>query len=245
MPTTILTIEDDAAIRRGIVDSLTYAGYRVLEAGDGQRGMDLALSAEFDLLLLDLVLPVHSGMEILEKVREAKPTTPIIILTARGEEQDRVGGLRKGADDYVVKPFSVKELMARVEAVLRRSPQRPSDVNRVELPTCTADFERCELRYPNGERTELSERELSLLRYLIRNQGRAIAREELLQNVWHIDPRGVATRTIDMHVARLREKLRDSSTEPQIVVTVRGRGYMFAQCTELPSDEVSAGPVKK
>lgn len=226
---TILTVEDDAAIRRGIVDSLEYAGYHVVEAGDGQRGTELALSCEYDLLLLDLVLPGCSGLDILAKVRDSRPTQPVIILTARGEEQDRVAGLRQGADDYVVKPFSVKELMARVEAVLRRSPQRPTDLETVQLPTGLADFERREIRFECGSRQELSEREIALLRYLIRNPGRAISRDELLQNVWQIDPRGVSTRTIDMHVARLREKLRDDPLEPRIVVTVRGRGYMFAE----------------
>lgn len=225
---TILTVEDDAAIRRGIVDSLDFAGYRVLEAADGDRGMELAISCEYDLLLLDLVLPGFGGLEILSRVRESRPTQPVIILTARGEEQDRVEGLRQGADDYVVKPFSVKELMARVEAVLRRSPQRPTDVSSVQLPNGHADFDRREIRFECGTRQELSEREVELLRYLIRNPGRAITRDELLQNVWQIDPRGVSTRTIDMHVARLREKLRDDPLDPKIVVTVRGRGYMYA-----------------
>ncbi|MFT7643316.1 MAG: DNA-binding response OmpR family regulator [Pirellulaceae bacterium] len=224
---TILTVEDDQSIRRGIVDSLRYAGYEVVEAGDGETGMQKALSQDYDLLLLDLVLPGKSGMEILSAVREIRPTQPVIILTARGEESDRVEGLKRGADDYVVKPFSVKELMARVEAVLRRSPERPTDVDVIEFPSGRADFARRELQYDDGERVELSQREIELLRYLVNNRGRAIARDELLANVWRISPQGVSTRTIDMHVARLREKLRDNSGDAQILLTVRGKGYMF------------------
>jgi len=225
---TILTVEDDPAIRRGIVDALTFAGYEVLEAGDGDSGLQQAVKRSYDLLLLDLVLPGMSGLEILEQVRVTRPTLPVIVLTARGEEQDRVEGLRKGADDYVVKPFSVKELLARVEAVLRRSPERPTDLDTVEIPKGVADFSRCEVRYENGERSDLSEKEVELLRYLATNPNRAIARDELLSNVWRISPQGVSTRTIDMHIARLREKLRDDSGQPQVLLTVRGKGYMFS-----------------
>jgi DNA-binding response OmpR family regulator len=224
----ILTIEDDPAIRRGIVDALEYAGYEVLESGDGTEGAHLAVHRQYDLLLLDLVLPGQGGLEILQQVREANPTLPVIILTARGEERDRVEGLRKGADDYVVKPFSVKELLARVEAVLRRSPERPSDIEHVQLSAGHIDLARREVHFADGSRTELSEKEVELLRYLVRHRGRAISRDELLGNVWRISPQGVSTRTIDMHVARLREKLRDDPTSPRTLMTVRGKGYMFA-----------------
>ena len=227
MPKTILTVEDDAAIRRGIVDSLRYVGYKVLEAASGDLGHEMAVRQQYDLLLLDLVLPGRGGLEILRDVRSTRPTQPVIILTARGEESDRVEGLRAGADDYVVKPFSVKELLARVEAVLRRSPGRPSDVPEVKIPGGVADFARRELRFTSGERCELSEREVELLRYLANHSERAVAREELLANVWRISPDGLPTRTIDMHVARLREKLRDDSADPKVLLTVRGKGYMF------------------
>lgn len=230
MPTqTILTIEDDAAIRRGVVDALTFAGYQVIEAGDGDSGCQMALSREYDLLLLDLVLPGKLGLEILKQMRNARPTVPVIILSARGEENDRVTGLRLGADDYVVKPFSVNELLARVDAVLRRSPGRPSDVSTLQLADGEVDFDRCEVRFADGERIELSERERELLCYLARHAGRAVDRKELLANVWQIDARGVSTRTIDMHVARLREKLRDDADQPAVLVTVRGKGYMLAK----------------
>lgn len=230
----ILTIEDDQAIRRGIVDSLSYVGYEVIEAADGEEGLDTAIQQSYDLLLLDLVLPRRGGLEILEQVRLARPTLPVIILSARGEEQDRVEGLKLGADDYVVKPFSVNELLARVEAVLRRCPERPLDLQQTQIPGGQADFARREIRYTDGERAELSEREAELLRYLVLHRGRAVARDELLSNVWRISPRGAATRTIDMHIARLREKLRDDPHAPKIVLTVRGKGYMFAAAEDGP-----------
>ena len=226
---TVLTVEDDAAIRRGIVDALRFAGYGVFEAARGDSGREMALARSYDLLLLDLVLPGCDGLDILRAVREVRPTQPVIILTARGEEQDRVSGLRLGADDYVVKPFSVKELLARVEAVLRRSPERPREMSQISFAGGTADLSRFEVRFDNGQRTELSEKEAELLRYLASNDGRAISRDELLRRVWQIDPRGVSTRTIDMHITRLREKLRDDPNEPRIVLTVRGKGYMFAE----------------
>ena len=223
----VLTIEDDAAIRRGIVDALQFAGYEPLEAADGAKGLEMATGRQFDLLLLDLVLPKRDGFEILREVRRLRPTLPVIVLTACGEEADRVRGLHDGADDYVVKPFSVKELLARVEAVLRRSAERPSDVSVIHFSGGTIDLDRREVRLSKKGRAELSEREAELLRYLAANSGRAVAREELLANVWRIPPQGVTTRTIDMHITRLRDKLHDDPSEPKILLTVRGKGYMF------------------
>jgi len=225
----VLVVEDDAAIRRGLVDALRFAGYEVLQAANGQDGMKEALRATYDLLLLDLILPGQSGFEILKAVREARPTLPVVILTARGDEDDRIKGLRLGADDYVVKPFSVRELLARVEAVLRRSPERPSPVEKLTLSGGVADLARREVRFDDGERCELSEREVELLRYLASHPGRAISRDEILTRVWRLDPKHLETRTIDMHVAHLREKLRDNSTEPKVLLTVRGKGYMMAK----------------
>ncbi len=228
----ILVIEDDSAIRLGIVDALQFAGYETLQAANGNDGLAQALRATFDLLLLDLILPGHSGFEILEAVHEARPTLPVIILTARGEEADRVKGLRLGADDYVVKPFSVRELLARVEAVLRRTPERPNHVAKIPLPNGVADLARCEVRFHDGKRSELSEREVELLRYLASHAGRAISRDEILQRVWRLDPRRLETRTIDMHIAHLREKLQDDPDHPQVLLTVRGKGYMFAMSND-------------
>lgn len=224
----ILVIEDDAAIRRGIVDALRFEGYTTWEADNGRDGLDKAMGVDCDLILLDLILPGKDGLEILREVRSVRQTLPVIILTARGEESDRVRGLELGADDYVVKPFSVKELLARVEAVLRRSPERPSDVTTVAFEGGIVDLSRCEIRFDDGQRCDLSEREVELLGYLARHPGRAISREEILARVWRIDARRMQTRTIDMHVARLREKLRDDGGEPKIILTVRGKGYMFS-----------------
>ena len=222
----VLVIEDDSGIRQGIVDALAFEGYEALEAACGDSGLDLAMKLDVDLLLLDLVLPGRDGLEILEEVRKSQPTLPVIVLTAKGEEADRVRGLRLGADDYVVKPFSVKELLARVDAVLRRSPERPQPLEKVSLPGGRVDVARREIHFDDGERCALSERELQLLYYLATNRGRAISRDEILTRVWRI-PGGVETRTIDMHIARLREKLRDTSTRPRVLLTVRGKGYMF------------------
>lgn len=226
----VLTVEDDAAIRRGIVDALRFAGYEPLEAATGEVGRRMALERSYDLLLLDLVLPGVPGLEILKAVRQARPTQPVIILSAKGEEADRVEGLRRGADDYVVKPFGVKELLARVEAVLRRSPQRPTDIAEVTIPGGTIDWLRQETRFDDGGRAALAELELSLLRYLVQHAGRAVSRAEILSSVWQIDSRHSGTRAIDMHIARLRDKLRDDPEHPKILLTVRGKGYMFAAC---------------
>jgi len=229
----ILVIEDDGAIRRGIVDALRFSGYDTMETGHGDEGLDMALTCTYDLLLLDLLLPGRDGLTILEQLRKVRPTFPVIILTAKGEEADRVRGLSMGADDYVVKPFSVKELLARIQAVLRRSPERPTDVHEVSIPGGKVDLLRHEVRYDDGERVELSERELELVRYLATNTGRAVSRDEILSRIWRLNPHSVTTRTIDMHIARLRAKMRDDPENPRILFTVRGKGYMFrADCPE-------------
>jgi DNA-binding response OmpR family regulator len=225
---TILVIEDDSAIRRGVTDALSFSGYEVLCAADAASGLRKALEATYQLLLLDLVLPNGSGFDILEALRARRPGQPVIVLSAKGEENDRVRGLRLGADDYVVKPFSVRELLARVEAVLRRAPEREAVNGRWTFTGGVVDFARHEVRRSDGAREELSEREIELLRYLASNAGRAVAREELLRHVWRLDPRSVETRTIDMHIANLRAKLGDASTPPKVLVTIRGKGYMLA-----------------
>ncbi len=224
----ILVVEDDAAIRRGLVDALGFAGYATLEADEGTAGLAAALDSNCDLLLLDLVLPGRDGLAILRELRAARSTLPVIVLTARGAEDDRVRGLDQGADDYVVKPFSLKELFARIEAVLRRTPERPPAVRQLAFEGGLADLERHEIRFENGRRAELSERERELLLYLALHAGRAVSRDELLARVWGLNPAGITTRTIDMHIARLREKLQDDPGRPRIVLTVRGQGYMLA-----------------
>jgi DNA-binding response OmpR family regulator len=219
-----LVVEDDAAVRQGVVDALTYSGYAVLSEADGLAGRATALRATYHLLLLDLVLPGCSGFDVLAALRKERPGQPVIVLSARGEENDRVKGLKMGADDYVVKPFSVRELLARVDAVLRRSTERPSAVKTHAVNGGNVDFARREIRFEDGGREELSEREADLLRYLVAQCGRAVPRDELLRQVWGLDPKNIETRTVDMHVAHLRQKLRCQ----EAVVTVRGKGYMIA-----------------
>ncbi|MDR2429684.1 MAG: response regulator transcription factor [Puniceicoccales bacterium] len=222
----ILVVEDDAAIRRGMADTLKFVGHDVLEAATGPDGLAAALNNEYDLLLLDIVLPGGvSGLDILGQLQNERPGTPVILLTAKGAEADRVAGLKLGADDYVVKPFSVKELVARIEAVLRRSPGRTLDRRHVAIPGGTADFERRLVQFDKGGETPLTEREYELFRYLATHPGRIITRDEILQRIWKLDPRAVETRTIDMTIARLRDKIRDRNCT--IIQTIRGRGYQF------------------
>jgi DNA-binding response OmpR family regulator len=225
---TILVVEDDASIRRGLTDALRFKGYEVQEAENGTKGMQLALEATCDLILLDVILPGPDGLQILDAVRKVRPTLPVIMLTAKGAESDRVQGLKQGADDYVVKPFSLKELTARVEAVLRRCPEQAERHKELKLPNGgVADLIRFEVRFPKGQRNELSQKETEILLLLSSNANRPVSREELLRRVWNMDPRNVETRTIDMHVARLREKLRVKEDEAEIILTVRGKGYMY------------------
>lgn len=228
----ILVIEDDAAIRRAVVDALTVSGFDVDQAGRGDEGLAKALQGQVNLILLDLVLPQGSGWTILKQLRATHATIPVIVLTACGSESERIGGLEAGADDYVVKPFSIKELLARIQAVLRRSPQRPQLLSHFSFQGGRIDFERREVVFDNQERDSLSERESELLLYLAQHSGRALSRDELLQNVWKLTPNGFSTRTIDMHIARLREKLRDVGTEPHVLLTVRGKGYMLQSNTK-------------
>ena len=225
---TVLVVEDDPAIRRGLVDALRFAGHQPIEEADGPSGLQRALSTDIDLLLLDVLMPGMDGFEVLGQVRQAKPRLPIIMVTARGAESDCVRGLQRGADDYVVKPFSAKELLARVDAVLRRSAERPRDVSELTIAGRRIHLERREITRVDGSRAQLSEKETELLGYLARAPGRAVARDELLRTVWGIDPRGVSTRTVDMHVARLREKLGDDPAQAEVIVTVRAKGYMLA-----------------
>lgn len=224
----IVVVEDERPIRRGVMDALHAVGYKVTEAADGARGLEEAVRHGVDLVLLDLLLPRRDGLDVLAEVRKVRPTLPVIILTARGTENDRVHGLKMGADDYVVKPFSARELLARVEAVLRRSVDRPAEVRGARLGRAIIDFDRREVRWSDSERRDLSETEAAILSFLVANGRRAVSREELLTRVWGIGGRGLETRTIDMHIVRLRSKLRDpqSNDAPEAIVTVRAQGYM-------------------
>jgi DNA-binding response OmpR family regulator len=225
MQQTILVIEDDAAIRRGITDALRFSGFEVLGAADGREGLHRIGASHYDLVLLDLILPGASGFEILQHLQRDRAGVPVIILSALGEEADRVKGLRLGADDYVVKPFSVVELLARVEAVLRRSPERNTPQDKVPFPEGVIDFSFPEIRYHDGSRCDLSQKEAALLKYLVEHTGRAISRDELLHRIWGLDGRKIETRTVDMHMVHLRSKLRDSASPPRFLLTIRSKGY--------------------
>jgi DNA-binding response OmpR family regulator len=234
----IVVVEDEPAIRRGVVDALRLTGYDVTEAADGSTGLKEAASGGIDLVLLDLLLPKKDGLEVLAELRRVCPARPVIILTARGGEEDRVRGLKMGADDYVVKPFSARELLARVEAVLRRTLKDSAEVTVVCVGRGLIDLRRRELRWSDAERCDLSETEAALMKYLVTNRDRAVSREELLGRVWGIGTAGLETRAVDMHIARLRAKLRDPSGEdhPEAIVTVRAHGYMAGPGLTVPED---------
>ena len=229
---SVLVVEDDDSIRQGLIDALAFGGYTTHSYSNGPDGLNAAVELPIDLVLLDVMLPGMDGFTILRKLRESRPTLPVIMLTARGSESDRVEGLESGADDYVVKPFSARELLARVEAVLRRSPSRSSDVSALMFHGIRIDLARCEVVSTSGEIISIGDRDASILRFLAVNRDRVVSRDELLQIAWNLDPLRITTRTVDMHIARLREKLTQSGTEEDWIETVRGRGYRIADSVE-------------
>jgi len=233
---TVLVVEDDAPIRRGMVELLRVSGYEVMECGDGRAGLaalEAAAGGHVDLVLLDVFLPGLDGFQVLERIRAERPGLPVIMVTARGAEDDRVRGLQGGADDYVVKPFSTKELLARVSAVLRRSYERGGLVRRLFAHGTEIHLERSEVLLDTGETRNLSDRDVRFLAYLAESKGRVVPRDELLLRVWGIDPAGVHTRTVDMLVKRLRVKLADPQESPRFIRTVRARGYMLGAEVEV------------
>ncbi len=223
----LLVVEDDAPIRVGMVDALCASGYEVIEAADGETGRALARSEEYDLALLDVVLPGADGFSILKTIRSDRPALPAIMLTAKGDESDRVRGLKLGADDYVVKPFSIRELLARIEAVLRRSPERPRVLAHIELPEGRVCALRRVVTFPDGREEVLTNKEYDLLHHLAAHAGRIVSRDEILTRVWKLDPRMVETRSIDTTLARLREKL--GTVNGEMIHTLRGRGYVWGE----------------
>ena len=230
----VLIVEDDLAIRRGVAAALRHAGFEPVEAGDGVAGQRLALERSVVLVLLDLALPLRDGHAVLAAIRDARPALPVIVITARGAEDDRVRGLRGGADDYVVKPFSVRELLARVDSVLRRSPGREQPVTSLALPAGVVDLAAEEVRFDDGGREALTALEARVLRYLAAFPHRLVSRDELLAQVWQVEPRHVHTRSVDMALARLRRKLRDDRRDQPVLVTVRGRGYRIGGSCAAP-----------
>jgi DNA-binding response OmpR family regulator len=221
----ILIIEDDLAILRGLKDNLEYESYEVITALDGEQGYCLIRERKPDLIILDLMLPKMSGYELCRKVREEGITLPILMLTARGEEGDRVLGLDLGADDYVTKPFSVPELMARIRAIFRRVHQSESGnvPDDLEFGNVSIDFKRFEA-YKAGQLLEMSRKEFGVLRLLASRAGEVVTRDELLDEVWGYD-QFPTTRTVDNHIALLRNKLENDPSKPRYLLTVHGVGY--------------------
>ena len=221
----ILVVEDDPAILRGLADNLAFESHDVLTASDGETGYRLMHDKKPDLVLLDLMLPNLSGYELCRKVRGEGLSTPIVMLTARGEEADRVLGLDLGADDYITKPFSVRELLARVRAILRRTGSGHRPIDRLVVDDVEIDFRRYEARR-GGRRLEMTPKEFGLLRLLAARVGDVVTREELLNEVWGYEATPT-TRTVDTHVASLRSKIERDAANPAHLVTVFGVGYKW------------------
>ena len=226
---TILAVEDDPAILRGLSDNLRFEGYDVITATDGETGYNIQRERKPDLILLDLMLPRMSGLEFCRKLRGEGIQTPILMLTARSEEADRVLGLDLGADDYVAKPFSVRELMARVRALLRRSQPRADGAealpDELRFDATEIDFRSYEARR-DGTPVEMTRKEFAILRYLASRSGEVVTRDDLLNEVWGYD-QYPSSRTVDNHVAGLRAKLERDASQPEHIKTVHGVGYKF------------------
>ncbi len=222
----LLVIEDEAAIRAGLVDVFVYHGYELEAAADGKEGLDKALSGRFDLILLDIMLPGINGFEICERIRDRDRDQPIIMLTAKSGDEDVIQGLTLGADDYVAKPFSVAQLVLRVQAVLRRSGVAKELQNQIRL----GDQVRLDCRNlagnRNGAALSFTRREMEILQYLHVHSDRPVSRDELLTRVWgYAKNLDLETRTVDIHIAKLRRKIEDDPASPRRLTTVRGKGY--------------------
>ena len=225
MHETILIVEDEQALRATLTDRLRGEGYVVDTAADGQEAYDKACNLPFDLIILDLMLPVRSGFDVCRDIRQAGLATPVLVLTARTQTVDKVVGLKLGADDYVTKPFEAAELMARIEALLRRAPRTHVGQGTHQFGSITVDVRRAEVT-KDGKQVYLTAREFQLLRYFIERTGSTIPRSELLRSVWGYDSE-TFTRTVDTHVGSLRQKLEDNPKVPELLVTVPGVGYKF------------------
>ena len=220
----ILLVEDEPLLREGVTDLLRGAKHEVVAVADGASGAERGVSEAFDLVLLDLMLPKLDGFAVCKRLKAARPSLPILMLTARGSGDDKVRGLLEGADDYVVKPFGARELLARVLAIGRRAP-RGNDAELLEADECVLDLGRC-IATRDGTSAELTAREVGLLRFLFQHRARAVSRGELLEQVWRAPPT-LQTRTVDMTVANLRKKIERDPAEPRIVVSVKGVGYAW------------------
>ncbi len=222
----ILLVEDEPGLVLTLTDRLTLEGYAVETSADGESGLERAAAGAFDLVLLDVMLPRMNGFDVLRELRRRANETPVIVLTARGQVIDKVVGLKLGADDYVTKPFEMAELLARVEAKLRRAPAPSRPVDGYHFGEVGVDFRKAEVTKA-GEPIPLSAREFQLLRYFIEHRGATLTREELLNEVWGYNAMP-STRTVDVHVAWLRQKVEPTPKHPQFILTVHGMGYKFA-----------------
>ena len=222
----LLLIEDEPGLVLTLTDRLSREGYELESTADGESGVERATNEAFDLLLLDVMLPRMSGFDVCRELRKRGVLTPVIMLTARGQVTDKVAGLKLGADDYVTKPFEMAELLARIEAQLRRAPAGPHPSEGYAFGEVRIDFQRAEAMR-RGAPIGLSAREFQLLRYFVEHRGATLSREELLNEVWgyNVMP---STRTVDVHVAWLRQKIEPNPRHPQFILTVHGMGYKFA-----------------
>ncbi len=221
----ILLVEDEPGLVLTLRDRLTSEGYGVETAGDGEQALACTRRQRFDLIILDVMLPRRNGFEVCRALREEGNSTPIIMLTARGHVADKVSGLKLGADDYVTKPFEMVELVARVEAQLRRVPSRAAGTGSYDFGSISVDFRAAEVSR-DGTPLEVSAREFRLLCYLIEHRGETVSREKLLSEVWGYEAMPT-TRTVDVHVAWLRHKIEPNPRRPQYLLTVHGLGYKF------------------
>lgn len=221
----ILVVEDEEAIRSGLSDVLVFHGYQVGCAATGPDGLRQALTGKFDLILLDIMLPGMDGYEICDRIRAEDPTQPIIMLTARTSDEEIIQGLKLGADDYVSKPFSIQQLVLRIEAVLRRSQVGQEQARTIRLGNIEIDTENFS-GVKGRDAIAFTKREIEVLSYLARNAGRPVSREELLLKVWgYARTLDIETRTVDIHIAKLRRKIEANPKQPEMLVTVRGAGY--------------------
>ncbi len=221
----ILIIEDEPAMQLGLKDNLELESYQVAVASDGQVGLEKLRTGNFDLVLLDVMLPKLSGFDVCKSARAAGIRTPIILLTAKGEEIDKVVGLELGADDYITKPFSVRELLARIKAILRRSQKAEGDKveTKVTIGRLHLDFS-VYLAHENDKEVKLSQKEFAILLHLHKNKNQTVSRYDLLENVWGYEEQ-ITTRTVDNFIVRLRQKIEANPNQPKIILTVHGSGY--------------------
>jgi two-component system, OmpR family, alkaline phosphatase synthesis response regulator PhoP len=224
---TVLVVEDDPTLRLGLTKTLRSAGFKVESAIDGAAGLERALALRPDLVLLDVMMPKMNGFEVCEEIRRVDPDVPVLMLTAKGEEHDKVRGLRLGADDYVVKPFGVAELLARVDAALRRRRRAESDTAELVFGDVRVDF-RSHRVFKAGEELEMTALEMRLLRFFVKHEGALLPRQRILDGVWGSDYFGTE-RTVDNFINRLRGKIESDPKAPLYIVTVRGAGYRFAR----------------